>query len=203
MKGLILKDLTALKSSMKTVVLIVLIFGFMGAKSGSMYMSTFASVYAAILPMTCMAYDERSRFNRYAMIMPINQRDIVLCKYVTGLILAAAATVVAVAMTAISGGSIGETVAGSIAIPALYHSILLPLMFKFGVEKSRIIVLVGVVIPAIGVSFMEEAGVLDNVVNALSIADEKTILLIGAAVLVVMYIVSILASLAVCKNKEW
>ena len=80
MKGIVVKDLLTLKSSMKTVVLIVILFGFMGAKSGSAYMSTFASVYAAILPMTCMAFDERSRFNRYAVIMPVNLRDIVLSK---------------------------------------------------------------------------------------------------------------------------
>ena len=203
MKGIVIKDLLTLKSSMKTVVLIVILFGFMGAKSGSAYMSTFASVYAAILPMTCMAFDERSRFNRYAVIMPVNSRDIVLSKYVVGLILAVAATVVAVAMTALSGGSIGETVAASIAIPMVYHSILLPLMFKFGVEKSRIIVLAGVVVPAVGISFLEESGRLSGVINALDSVQVSSALTYAAAVLIVMYTASVLISLAVCRNKEW
>ena len=90
MKGLIIKDLTVLKSSLKTVLIIVVLFAFMGIKSGSAYMTTFASVYAAILPMTCMAYDERSRFNRYAVAMPVSPRDVALSKNITGLILAAA-----------------------------------------------------------------------------------------------------------------
>ena len=203
MKGIVIKDLLTLKSSMKTVVLIVILFGFMGAKSGSAYMSTFASVYAAILPMTCMAFDERSRFNRYAVVMPVNLRDIVLSKYVVGLILAVAATVVAVAMTALSGGSIGETVAASIAIPMVYHSILLPLMFKFGVEKSRIIILAGVVVPAVGISFLEESGRLNGVINALDSVQVSSALAYGAMVLIVIYTVSVLISLAVCRNKEW
>ena len=203
MKGIVVKDLLALKSSMKTVILIVILFGFMGAKSGSAYMSTFASVYAAILPMTCMAFDERSRFNRYAVVMPVNLRDIVLSKYVVGLILAVAATVVATAMTALSGGSIGETVAASIAIPMVYHSILLPLMFKFGVEKSRIIILAGVVVPAVGISFLEESGRLNGVINALDSVQVSSALAYGAIVLIVIYTASVLISLAVCKNKEW
>ena len=203
MKGIVIKDLLTLKSSMKTVVLIVILFGFMGAKSGSTYMSTFASVYAAILPMTCMAFDERSRFNRYAVIMPINIRDVVLSKYVVGLILAVAATVVATAMTAVAGGSIGETVAASIAIPMVYHSILLPLMFKFGVEKSRIIILAGVVVPAVGISFLEESGRLSGAINAIGAIEMSTAIAYIAAVLVVMYIASVFISLAVCRNKEW
>ena len=203
MKGIVIKDLLTLKSSMKTVVLIVILFGFMGAKSASAYMSTFASVYAAILPMTCMAFDERSRFNRYAVVMPVNLRDIVLSKYVVGLILAVAATAVAVAMTALSGGSIGETVAASIAIPMVYHSLLLPLMFKFGVEKSRIIILAGVVVPAVGISFLEESGRLNGVINALDSVQVSSALAYGAMVLIVIYTASVLISLAVCRNKEW
>jgi hypothetical protein len=203
MKGIVIKDLLTLKSSMKTVVLIVILFGFMGAKSGSAYMSTFASVYAAILPMTCMAFDERSRFNRYAVMMPVNLRDIVLSKYVVGLILAGVATVVATVMTAVAGGSIGETVAASIAIPMVYHSILLPLMFKFGVEKSRIIILAGVVVPAVGISFLEESGRLNGVINALGSVQVSSALTYAAAVLIVMYTASVLISLAVCRNKEW
>ena len=203
MKGIVIKDLLTLKSSMKTVVLIVILFGFMGAKSGSAYMSTFASVYAAILPMTCMAFDERSRFNRYAVIMPVNLRDVVLSKYVVGLILAVAATAVATAMTALSGGSIGETVAASIAIPMVYHSLLLPLMFKFGVEKSRIIILAGVVVPAVGISFLVESGRLNGVINALDSVQVSSALAYGAMVLIVIYTASVLISLAVCRNKEW
>ena len=203
MKGIVVKDLLTLKSSMKTVILIVVLFGVMGAKSGSAYMSTFASVYAAILPMTCMAFDERSRFNRYAVVMPVNLRDIVLSKYVVGLILAVAATVVATVMTVLAGGSIGETVAASIAIPMVYHSILLPLMFKFGVEKSRIIILAGVVVPAVGISFLEESGRLNGAINALGSVQVSSALTYAAVVLIVMYTASVLISLAVCRNKEW
>ncbi|MBE6887570.1 MAG: ABC-2 transporter permease [Ruminococcaceae bacterium] len=203
MKGLVLKDLLVLKVAMKTVVPIVLIFGFMGAMSGSAYMTTFASVYAAILPMTSIAYDERCAFNRYAMTMPVKTRDIVLSKYVTGLILAVAALVICIVITAFSGGMYAETILTAILIPMFYHSFMLPVMFKFGVEKSRLIVMVTVVIPALAIGFAEEAGVLDGFITTLA-SFSPTVLITGlVCVVLAMYIASIFASIAICKNKEW
>ena len=203
MKGLIIKDLTVLKSSLKTVFIIVVLFAFMGIKSGSAYMTTFASVYAAILPMTCMAYDERSRFNRYAVAMPVSPRDIAHSKYITGLILAAAATAIALVIALFTKAPIGETVAGSMLIPAFYHTFMLPVMFKFGVEKSRLMVLIGVVIPAVGISFMEEAGMLDAFMQKLSTTDEAVVMSIVFAVMAVLYLLSAVLSISICKNREW
>ena len=203
MKGLIIKDLTVLKSSIKTVFIIVVLFAFMGIKSGSAYMTTFASVYAAILPMTCMAYDERSRFNRYAVAMPISPRDIALSKYITGLILAAAATAIALVIALFTKAPIGETAAGCMLIPAFYHTLMLPVMFKFGVEKSRLMVLIGVVIPAVGISFMEEAGMLDAFMQKLSTTDEAVVMAVVFAVMAVLYLLSAVLSISICKNREW
>ena len=203
MKGLIIKDLTVLKSSLKTVFVIVVLFAFMGAKSGSAYMTTFASVYAAILPMTCMAYDERSRFNRYAVAMPVSPRDIALSKYITGLILAAAATAIALVIALFTQAPIGETAAGCMLIPVFYHTFMLPVMFKFGVEKSRLMVLIGVVIPAVGISFMEEAGMLDAFMQKLSTTDEAVVMSIVFAVMAVLYLLSAVLSISICKNREW
>ena len=203
MKGLIIKDLTVLKSSLKTVLIIVVLFAFMGIKSGSAYMTTFASVYAAILPMTCMAYDERSRFNRYAVAMPISPRDIALSKYFTGLILAAVATAIALVIALFTKAPIGETAVGCMLIPAFYHTFMLPVMFKFGVEKSRLMVLIGVVIPAVGISFMEEAGMLDAFMQTLRTTDETVVMSIVFAVMAVLYLLSVVLSISICKNKEW
>ena len=166
-------------------------------------MTTFASVYAAILPMTCMAYDERSRFNRYAVAMPISPRDIALSKYFTGLILAAAATAIALVIALFTKAPIGETAAVCMLIPVFYHTFMLPVMFKFGVEKSRLMVLIGVVIPAVGISFMEEAGMLDAFMQKLSTTDEAVVMSVVFAVMAVLYLLSAVLSISICKNREW
>ena len=203
MKGLVLKDLLVLKVAMKTVIMVVILFGFMGSMSGSAYMSTFASVYAAILPMTCMAYDERSKFNRFAMTLPVSVKELVLSRYITGLVLAAAAMVIALVQTVISGGDVVLTAVLAVAIPVFYHTFMLPIMFNFGSEKSRLIVMVGVVFPAIGISVLEELGVLDKFIAALSTMNGAVVAATGAAVLLVLYIASIFISIAICKRKEW
>ena len=203
MKGLVLKDLLVLKTTMKTVILIIVIFGFMGAMNGSTYMTTFASVYAAILPMTCMAYDERSHFNRYAVTMPIKPAHIALSKYVTGLVLAAAAMVIAVLMAVFTKAPIPETMLSCIAIPVLYHTFMLPLMFLFGTEKSRIIILIGVVVPALLVGFAEDAGILGAALERISNTSATVIGISLAVALFVMYVASIFISIAICKKKEW
>lgn len=203
MKGIILKDLLVLKVAMRTVIVVVLVFSFMGAMSGSAYMTSFASVYAAILPMTCIAYDERCTFNRYAMTMPVTIKDIVLAKYVTGLILAAAALVICLVTAAISGGGFAETILTAILIPMFYHSFMLPVMFKFGVEKSRLIVMVTVVIPALAIGFAEDAGLLDNFIAALSGMSTAVLIAGLIGIVLAMYIGSIMASIAICKKKEW
>ena len=203
MKGLVLKDLMVLKSTMKTVLVILVAFGIMGSMGGNSFMTTFASVYAAILPMTCMAYDERSRFNRYAVAMPISPRDIALSKYITGLILAAAATAIALVIALFTKVPIGETAAGCMLIPVFYHTLMLPVMFKFGVEKSRLMVLIGVVIPAVGISFMEEAGMLDAFMQKLSTTDEAVVMSIVFAVMAVLNLLSAVLSISICKNREW
>ena len=202
MKGLVLKDLLVLKVAMKTVIVVVIIFGLMGAMSGSAYMTTFASVYAAILPMTCVAYDERSKFNRYALTMPVSVKDIVLSKYVMGLILGAAALVLSLGITAFADGDFAETALTCVLIPMFYHSFMLPVMFKFGVEKSRIIVMVTVVIPALALSFAEQAGLLDKIILALSAANTAVVVTAVIAAVLVIYAASIFISVAICKNKE-
>ena len=203
MKGLVLKDLLVLKTTMKTVIVIIVLFGFMGAMSGSTYMTTFASVYAAILPMTCMAYDERSHFNRYAVTMPVKPAHIALSKYVTGLVLAAVAMVIAVLMAVVTKVSILETVLTCMAIPVIYHTFMLPLMFLFGTEKSRIIILIGAVVPALLFGFAEDAGVLEATLSRLSNTSVTVIGVALAVALVVLYVISMFISIAICKKKEW
>ena len=203
MKGLVIKDLMVLKVAMKTVILIVVIFGFVGAMSGSAYMSTFASVYAAILPMTCMAYDERSKFNRYAMVMPVKPSYIALSKYITGIVLALVATVVSLVTAAISETDLASTAVSCMLIPLFYHTFMLPLMFKYGIEKSRLVVMIGVVIPAMLFGALEGTGLLDKALAVLG--SMNTAVLVGGiiAVVLAMYVASVFISISICKNKEW
>ena len=205
MKGIILKDLLVLKNSLRTVVAFILMFGIIGVVSDSGYMITFAGVYAAILPMTSMAYDERSGFNRFANVLPINKNAIVYSKYIVGLMLAFAAAVVSLIIMLIGKGSdgIAEVIASCIAVPMFYQSVLMPAMFKFGVEKSRLILLGAFVLPTMILAMVFNGGSGEAVLMALNSISPQMAMLFGFIILMIIYALSIALSVKICKKKEW
>ena len=80
MKALILKDTYVIWRQMKYFLVMLLLF--CALPNG--FNNAFAVVYAAMLPYTALAYDERSKWDQLAAMMPYSTRDIVLGKYVFG-----------------------------------------------------------------------------------------------------------------------
>lgn len=205
MKGMILKDLLVLKTSLRTVVAFILLFGIIGISTDSGYMITFAGVYASILPMTSMAYDERSGFNRFANVLPINKNAIVYSKYIVGLMLAFCAMVISIVIMMFAKGTdgIGLVITSCVVVPIIIQSFLMPIMFKFGVEKSRLIVLAAFVLPTMLLSAVFSGGSGEAVLMALDAVSPQLAMLAGIVILMVIYALSIALSVKICKNKEW
>ena len=141
MSALILKDYYVIFRQMRIFLLLVLVFSCI---PGAFY-STFAVVYASMLPYTALAYDERSRWDQMAAMMPYADRDIVLGKYVFGwlfTVAAAAATfVLQTVLAAVWPGAEGPSVPVillSVCVAVCILDITLPMMFRFGVEKARL-----------------------------------------------------------------
>ena len=80
MKGLLLKDWYTLIKQMKIMLVLMLVFACVPGYS----MAAFAVVYAAMLPVTALAYDERSKWDELAAMLPYSVREIVGGKYVLG-----------------------------------------------------------------------------------------------------------------------
>lgn len=205
MKGMILKDLLVLKTSLRTVVAFILLFGIIGISTDSGYMITFAGVYASILPMTSMAYDERSGFNRFASVLPINKNAIVYSKYIVGLMLAFCAMVISIAIMMFAKGTdgIGLVITSCVVVPVIIQSFLMPIMFKFGVEKSRLIVLAAFVLPTMLLSALFSGGSGEAVLMALNSISPQMAMLFGFIILMIIYALSIALSVKICKKKEW
>ena len=141
MSALILKDYYVIFRQMRIFLLLVLVFSCI---PGAFY-STFAVVYASMLPYTALAYDERSHWDQMAAMMPYSARDVVLGKYAFGWIgvaIAAAATfVLQTVLAAVWSGAEGPSVPVillSVCVAVCILDITLPMMFRFGVEKARL-----------------------------------------------------------------
>ena len=139
MKALILKDTYVIWRQMKYFLVMILIFS--ALPNG--FNNAFAVVYASMLPYTALAYDERSKWDQLAAMMPYSTRDVVLGKCVFGwLCIGGAAVLSGLLQMALSlvvdrvflPGVMVLSVLGAVCILA----ISLPLMFRMGVEKGRL-----------------------------------------------------------------
>ena len=140
MKALLLKDYCVLWKHLRFFLLFILIFS---ALPGG-FNGVFAVTYAALLPYSCIAYDERSKWDQLAAMMPYTARDLVLSRYVLGWIAAAGACALSLVLQGIFS-SILDTGFYPVTLVLAFFACLatlaitLPLIFRFGVERGRLI----------------------------------------------------------------
>ena len=146
MRALLLKDYYTLSKQLK----LYLVFIIALTVIPQFNMSSIGSVYASMLPITVMAYDERSKWEQLAVMMPYQSRHIVMSKYVIGYIGIAITSVLAIALqigmdfftqTTVTTQQLLVIFVTSCAALILI-AINLPFMFWLGVERGRIAFLV-------------------------------------------------------------
>lgn len=161
MKGLIIKDVFNLKKSIGTTIFMILFYTIFSYNTGNMSMLIgMTTIIMTTMSITSMSYDDMAKWDSYALAMPITRRDIVLSKYILSLVLSASATIIssifALAITYLREDTFGIEKIQEILVIAyivfvisvVYVSIVFPLIFRFGVENARILMLGSYLIPA-------------------------------------------------------
>ncbi len=148
MKGLLIKDCYVLFREAKVFLLIVIVFAVMQEP----FPQGFAIMYASMLPVTALAFDEQSKWDYYAEMMPYRRIDMVLSKYVIGLLGPLAVTVIQTASVLIchlAGIDCEVTlqehlvmVIGFLFCGLVLMAINLPILFRIGSEKGRTLYLI-------------------------------------------------------------
>lgn len=105
----------------------------------------FASVgmmLLAMMPIYALGYDERCRWERYALAMPVRKSDLFWSRFLFGVIaIALGAAVQALAALLTGRGELLSSLAVTAPSAVVYLLITLPLMMKLGVEKGRFLLL--------------------------------------------------------------
>ncbi len=141
MKGLLLKDWYTLIKQMKIMLVLMLVFACVPGYS----MAAFTVVYAAMLPVTALANDERSKWDELAAMLPYSVREIVGGKYVLGVtaVAAAGAAVAQLILSRFGWTQFDAEAAFALLFTACLALIMLainlPVMFRLGVEKGRVL----------------------------------------------------------------
>lgn len=143
MTALLTKDFYVLRKQMGAFFFIILIF----SAIPNTFNNVFAVIYAAMLPYTSIAYDEQSKWDQLAAALPYSRRDLVLSKYALGWlgILGAAGLSLVIQgalRLAVPGAAAGVSLtvvflAACASVCVL--AVTLPLMFRFGVERGRLV----------------------------------------------------------------
>lgn len=224
MKGLILKDFFVLKKTMLLYLMIELVL--LTAAIFNPSMMTFAVLYflilSVMLPITALAYDERAGWEKYALSMPVTRKELILGKYLLGLILLAVSILLNLIfvggyglMTNFSSYGLNDfalLISASAAAGCLFLSVLMPIMFRFGTEKGRIVMVLMILIPVGATLILSKTGVLDSIAEQGSAAEQVLNLIqnnlalgIGAVLVfcALMLAISLWISFAVVKRKEY
>lgn len=183
MKGLLRKDLYILTHQMR-----IFLFMFLVMSVANTQLASFAVMYAAMMPYTTLAYDEQSRWHQLAPMLPCRPLDIVLSKYILGWGLIAATTAFSLLVNALLGRLYVEvdpiTVLSSLALACICMASLLPVMFRLGVERGRMVYVLCIAV------IFSLVGVLSNF-NAFTLPVLRALPAVAAAAAVVISAISV------------
>ncbi len=150
MKGLLLKDGYQTVSQMKTMYLtvaVILVVWMFSTSDSYAFPISYAAIFLGVLPVNLLGYDQNSGWVEYSLTLPVSKKVLVAEKYLVGLLCAAASVVIGglfvVVLSLRKGAALDGTalffVGNGVNTILLMNGISLPLMYRFGAEKARMV----------------------------------------------------------------
>lgn len=156
MKALIIKDLLNMRKYMKSLAALVLMFLVMGVVSGVPSMVSGVGIMCCfMISMLAFSYDETSRWDSYGLSLPVTRRQCVSAKYLLAFVMMAVGTALGAVLSLAAMAATGSInwsdllsmLAGTMGAALLLISILFPFIYRYGVEKSRFIMILLFLVP--------------------------------------------------------
>ena len=200
MKALLVKDLLTLKGQAKSLLLVLAVWFIISFINGSgLFFTSLSVIYGMLLPLTTLSIDEKSRVERYMMSMPVTRAELALSRYVLGLLGLLALGVLGIGASLVIGDSLEEALGASAAcfcLAVLLLGVTLPLVYKFGTDKARVVCIAVYMVTFLAVSFIAARfGIeLDDLSGAFFLLPLLSLIVLAASVAV---------SLGIYKKKEF
>ena len=162
MKSLILKDLYNIGHNVKSMLFILVVFAVaLIPTSGVAGYIFLCAILCSMMIVTTFSFDDNSKWTRYAMIMPVSKKDLVAGKFIVLAIFCLAGSLFGLVVGSIGGLTIksisfdligiGELLLFALTawvVSIIFGSMSIPLVFKFGAEKGRVLLLISFLFPA-------------------------------------------------------
>ncbi|MEK4699564.1 ABC-2 transporter permease [Solibacillus sp. FSL R7-0668] len=168
MMSLVLKDLLNLQSYLKTIIVFVVFYSMLSFTMDEVsFVAGMLIVLFAMIPIASFTYDKQAKWDVFGQTLPVTRKQMVQSKYVIALIFIVIGLVLSFIITAIatfikeSSVEVVELIAANSMVASvgiILLAIMLPLIYKFGVEKSRIMLLAISSIPIIALLLLSKLG---------------------------------------------
>ena len=142
-RGLLLKDIFELSAQCRVQLVLTGVYLLLPLFiRGIALFASVGMMLLAMMPVYAFGYDERCRWERYALAMPVRKSDLFWSRFLLGVIAVALGAAVQVLVALLAGrGDLLSSLAVTAPAAILYLLIVLPLMMKLGVEKGRFLLL--------------------------------------------------------------
>lgn len=151
MKALLRKDWLVMKAQYKIYLVICMIFCLFGLAPNSSIVSSYSILIASTICINLLQTDETSHFLTYADTTPLSRRMVVGEKYVLTLLIIGSTSVLSFVLQCLSGLVTGEIAVRFheglwsfcmyILVGTLMNGLTMPLLYRFGVMKGRLVML--------------------------------------------------------------
>ena len=142
-RGLLLKDIFELSAQCRVQLVLTGVYLLLPLFiRGIELFASVGMMLLAMMPVYALGYDERCRWERYALAMPVRKSDLFWSRFLLGVIAVALGAAVQVLVALLAGrGDLLSSLAVTAPAAILYLLIVLPMMMKLGVEKGRFLLL--------------------------------------------------------------
>lgn len=150
MKGLLLKDFYMAKRHFGWFMLVIAGMLIMSCMVEDMQIFLiYPMIVANIIPVSLMAYDEHDKWSQYSGTLPYTRAQVVTAKYLVSVCLGVAFFLLSMAVAIVRMQMYGQFILEAwmrmgvilLMLGCLAPILMLPVVFKFGAEKGRIIYL--------------------------------------------------------------
>ncbi len=168
MTSLVLKDLLNLQSYLRTIFVFVIFYTVLSFTMADVSLvAGMLIILFAMIPISSFSYDQQAKWDVFSQTLPVTRKQIVQGKYIVALLFIVLGFVLSFVITVIATVLKGETLDlmellignGMIALTGLILlAIMIPLIYKFGVEKSRMMLMTIALVPTLGVMLLANLG---------------------------------------------
>lgn len=215
MRGLLLMDFKFLKRQTKFLIIVgLLVFVFLFNKDMSSFGVSYATMLFGIFAVNSIYYDEANNGNVFLFTLPFSRKEYVFSKYLFGMIMGGGAWILSnlIGIGYLSMVNTGVNIAEWFAINVVYLILLLvmlsfmfPIQFKFGMEKSRLVMIILFVLVFMLMNLLTGDDYMDQLNEGMAFLERiNPVVLFGGALVAVLAFtgVSVVLSMRIVEKKQ-